>query len=77
MRLERKIREILNDTLSAEIITYYPTKADKKRNPYVKPGAEQEVVGIDKAVKEIMKLIEEKETSTINKKFVKNIKQNQ
>ena len=57
MRIEREIRKILNDTLSAEVITYYPTDEDKARNSHLKPGAENEVVGIDEAVKEIMKII--------------------
>ena len=55
--LENKIGRILEDTLSAEVITYYLTKADKKRNPDMKPCTEHEVVGIDKAVKKIMRLI--------------------
>lgn len=56
--LESKIKKILNDTLSAEVITYYPTKADLNRNQFMKPSGENEVVGIDKAVKKIMKLID-------------------
>ena len=35
----------------------YPTDEDKARNSHLKPGAENEVVGIDEAVKEIMKII--------------------
>jgi len=55
--LEYKIKKILNNTLSTEVVTYYPTKADKKRSPYMKPCAEHEVVGMDKAVNKLLKLI--------------------
>jgi len=56
--IKSEIKKILNDTLSAEVVTYYPTKADKKRNPDMKPSGGLEVIGINKATNRIMKLFE-------------------
>ena len=57
--LENKIKKILHETLSTGIKTYYPTKEDMKRSLYMKPGGEPIVIGIDKAVNKIMKIIKE------------------
>ena len=58
--MKAKIRKILKTNLYADLKVYYPTVADYKRNPYVLPSDEKVVRGINKALNEIMKLLEKK-----------------